>query len=242
MKRRTLLLGGLAAAIAAPAILRAAQTPEPSESLEGPQLDPASGTADWLVVLAHGSGGDGPNMYGLAPALQPYLPNAAFVSPTGPYPREDWGYRWFPGALGDDPIAMVMRGVNEGGPIANRFFEAELAMRNLTADKLILLGFSQGAMMSLNFGLRRAPLPAAIVAFAGLQLATEGLPQFNGAPPTLLIQGALDGDPARLGRIAEMLEERGVPVEQHLLSGLGHSIDHRGIELAGEFLQRVTGA
>jgi phospholipase/carboxylesterase len=198
------------------------------------------GDAEWLVVLAHGSGGDGPNMIGLAPALQPYLPSAAFVSPTGPYPREDFGYRWFPGALGDDPIAMVMRGVNEGGPIANAFFDAELARNNLTPDRLILLGFSQGAMMSLNFGLRRNPLPAAIIAFAGLQLADEGLPQFSGAPPTLLIQGALDGDPARLEQVAARLEARGVPVQHHLLSNLGHSIDRRGIELAGNFLREIA--
>ena len=239
MLRRAVLLGGVAT-LAAPALLRAAQQVRPAQSLDGPRLAPARTPAGWLVVLCHGSGGDGPNMFDLAPALQAYLPTAAFVSPTGPYPREDSGYRWFPGAVAGDPIGMVMRGMREAGPVFDTFLGAELARNKLTPDRLVLLGFSQGSMMVLNSGLRRTPLPAGIIAFAGLQLATEGLPKFSGAPPVLLIQGALDGNPARVQATADILKTAGVPVQSHVLPGLGHAIDERGIRLAGEFLRGIA--
>ena len=238
MLRRTVLLGGLAS-LTAPSLLQAAQV-RPAQSLDGPRLAPAKAPAEWLIVLCHGSGGDGPDMFGLASELQPYLPTAAFVSPTGPYRREDIGYRWFPGAVAGNPLAMVMRGVQEAGPVFNAFLDAELARNKLRADRLILLGFSQGSMMALNIGLRRESLPAAIIAFAGLQVATEGLPHFSGKPPILLVQGALDGNPAQVQATADILTRAGVPVQSHVLPGLGHAIDNRGIKLAGEFLGAVA--
>jgi phospholipase/carboxylesterase len=237
MRRRTLLLGGLAA-LGWSSLSR--QSADAAAALDGPRLVPERGAAKWLVVLCHGSGGDGPNMFGLANPLQRYLPSAAFASPTGPFPREDIGYRWFPGALGRDPIGMVMRGMREGGPVFDAFLDAELARLKLAPDRLNLLGFSQGSMMVLNWGLRRKALPAGIIGFAGLQIATEGLPQLKGAPPVLLVQGALDGDPARLQNAADILKAHGAPVQSHLLSGLGHAIDDRGIRLAGTFLQDIA--
>lgn len=236
--RRHVLLGGLGglAALASPA---GAQTAVPT-TLDGPRLAPAQGPAEWLVVLCHGSGGDGPDMFPLAQPLQQYLPSAAFASPTGPFARKDIGYRWFPGALGRDPIGMVMRGMREGAPIFNAFLKSELARHKLGADRLILLGFSQGSMMALNAGLRRKALPAAIIGFAGLIIAPDGLPHLDHAPPVLLIQGALDGNPARLTQAADILTAHGVPVTRHLLPGIGHSIDQRGIRLAGEFMQAVA--
>ena len=241
MLRRTVLFGGLAS-LAAPAVLRAAQQRGPAQSLDGPRLAPARMPAEWLVVLCHGSGGDGPNMYGLARPLQAYLPSAAFVSPTGPFPREDFGYRWFPGAVAGDPLGMVMRGMRESGPVFDRFLEAELARHRLGPDRLILLGFSQGSMMVLNAGLRREKRPAGIIAFAGLQLATEGLPaRLAAPPPVLVIQGAQDGNGAeRVRETADRLKTLGVPVESHVLPNLGHAIDERGIRLAGEFMQAIA--
>jgi phospholipase/carboxylesterase len=245
MLRRTLLMGGLmggVAALATPILMRSARGayPPAAESLDGPRIDAANGDAEWLVVLCHGSGGDGPNMIGLGPALQPYLPSAAFVAPTGPFPRDDFGYRWFPGAVAGDAIGMVMMGMREGGPVFWEFIAAELARLNLGPERLILLGFSQGSMMVLNAGLRRQPKPAAIIAFAGLRVAEEGLGQIADPPPVLIVQGALDGDPARVQETVDILAAHGVSSESHVLPNLGHAIDQRGIRLAGEFIKAVA--
>ena len=239
MRRRDVLIGGVAA-VAATGLVHAAQEPRPAQHLDGPRLPAARQPAEWLVVLCHGSGGDGPDLFGLARPLQAYLPNAAFASPTGPYKREDIGYRWFPGAVAGDVLGMVRRGVREGGPVFNAFLDEELAKHKLGSDRLILLGFSQGSMMALNCGLRRSALPAAIIAFSGLALAPDGLPKFSPGPPILLIQGALDGTVSRVDATANTLKSAGLSVETHIIPGLGHAIDERGIKFAGEFMRDVA--
>jgi phospholipase/carboxylesterase len=178
----------------------------------------------------------------LAEPLSRFLPGAAFAAPSGPFKREDIGYRWFPGAVAGDPLGMVMRGMREGGPVFDRFIEAELARYQLAPDRLFLLGFSQGSMQVLNWGLRRAAAPAGIIAFAGLQVATEGLPpRLPNAPPVLISQGSEDGDgAARVEATRKILSERGVAVQAHVVDGIGHTIDSRGVRLAGEFLRSVA--
>lgn len=199
---------------------------------------PIKGPAKILVVLCHGYGGTGAQMARLAPALQRYLPTAAFVSPDGPF-RTLTGHCWFRVNLlrmGDRQ--QFMRGAIQAGPTQNAFFDAELARLKLEANRLILVGFSQGAITTLNTGLRRSVPPAALVAFAGAMVVPEGLPKSRGTP-VMLIQGAEDQQ-FRDGRAEialKTLKAAGAAATSHTLPGLGHSIDDRGIRLAGEFLR-----
>ena len=55
-------------------------------TLSGPVVPPRQGEPQQLVVLLHGWGADGNDLIGLAPALQPTLPQARFVSPNAPDP------------------------------------------------------------------------------------------------------------------------------------------------------------
>ena len=61
-------------------------------------------------------------------------------------------------------------------------------------------------------------------------------------PPTFLC-AAHDDRPSISEGLAEYyiaVKRAGVPVESHVLPNLGHSIDNRGIRLAGEFLRKVA--
>ena len=66
--------------------------------LEGPRADAQSGEKDSLVILLHGYGADGNDLFGIAQALAPHLPNTAFRSPNAPEPCavNPMGYQWFP--------------------------------------------------------------------------------------------------------------------------------------------------
>jgi phospholipase/carboxylesterase len=132
----------------------------------------------------------------------------------------------------------MRRDVLSAGPILNSFIDAELAAHKLPPDRLILIGFSQGAVTVLNIGLRRKILPAAIVAFAGANLANEALPLFRRAPPVLLIDGSED-HPEAVGPVVRTLKNSDVNVQSLILPGLGHAIDGRGLALAGAFLREV---
>lgn len=213
--------------------------------LDGPRLEPAAGPAEYLVILCHGYGSNGDDLISIAPDLRSYLPNAYFVSPNGPQRVAGFfGYRWFPVSLIGRSPDQMKHDVLGAIPIVNAFADTELAKLNLGPERLILVGFSQGAMTVLNSGIRREVPPAAVVAFAGGIVSTENLPRRAEAPPVMLIQGAEDrqGDPARVAEALETLKDAGVPVQSHTLPGLGHSIDGRGIRLAGEFIRDATQA
>jgi phospholipase/carboxylesterase len=213
------------------------------QRLDGPRRPPTRSPARFLVVLLHGFGSDGADMAGLAPAFQAYAPTAAFAAPNGPF-AVGGGYSWSAPQpqTGNRDADRARRAAAGGGPALDAFIEAELARYGLGPERLILLGFSQGTSVALNTGLRRATPPAAVIAFSGANLAAEGLPRTGRRPPVLLIQG--DQDPMVAAgaqqKAMDLLRQIGAPVQAHMLPGLGHGIDERGVRLAGDLLRSVT--
>jgi phospholipase/carboxylesterase len=206
--------------------------------LDGPRLAPKRSPATHLVVLCHGYGSDGNDLIGLAPHWQNALPTVAFASPNAPERcgMAGAGYQWFP--LSRIDPQETLQGTELAAPKLNAFLDAELSRLNLSGDKLALVGFSQGTMMSLYVGLRRTPPPAAIVGFSGMLVGAESLPRFEKAPPVLLVHGDSDQviPPQALFMSANALGGAGVPVQWHLSKGLAHGIDPAGLALAGQFL------
>lgn len=206
-------------------------------TLDGPRVAAASGAATQLVVLCHGYGSDGNDLIGLAPHWRNYLPHAAFVAPNAPqrHPMGP-GYQWFPLSRIDPEEAL--RGTEAAAPQLNSFIDAELARLGLPVDKLALVGFSQGTMMSLYLGLRRSVAPAAIVGFSGVLVGADTIPANAARPPVLLVHGDADQvvPPQALLMAANALAGAGVPVQWHMSKGLAHGIDGFGLALAGRFL------
>ena len=218
--------------------------------LDGPRLAPRSGSARQLVVFLHGYGANGDDLIEVGRVWQPLLPQAAFVSPHAPEPCPvaPGGRQWF-GLTFRDPNER-WRGVTSAAPGLERFLDAELARHQLSPAALALVGFSQGTMMALHVGLRRALAPAAIVGYSGLLVLP---PDNNGEafaaeikarPPVLLVHGDQDDliPPQALFQATQGLAAIGVPVEWHLSTGVGHGIDGEGLRHGGEFLaRRFTG-
>ena len=206
--------------------------------LDGPRLAPQRPPATHLVVLCHGYGSDGNDLIGLAQHWRGLLPSVAFASPNAPErcSISPSGYQWFP--LSRIDPQETLRGTELAAPKLDAFLDAELARLRLSGDRLALVGFSQGTMMSLHVGLRRKPLPAAIVGFSGMLVGPEKLPRLDKAPPVLLLHGDADTvvPAAALFMSATALGAVGVPVQWHLTKGLGHGIDPAGLALAGRFL------
>jgi phospholipase/carboxylesterase len=214
--------------------------------LDGPRLEPRSGAAKKLVVFLHGYGADGNDLIELGRVWQPLLPDAAFVSPHAPEPcaGAPMGRQWF--TLTFRSQDERWHGVNAAAPILNRFLDAELARRKLPDSALALVGFSQGTMMALHVGLRRAKAPAAIVGYSGLFVLPDGAeaksvaPEITARPPVLLVHGDSDDliPVQALLQGTRDLAELEVPAEWHISSGLGHGIDQEGLRHGGEFLAR----
>ncbi|HMD62571.1 MAG TPA: alpha/beta fold hydrolase [Stellaceae bacterium] len=211
--------------------------------LSGPSRPPASGgKARWLVILLHGLGADGNDLIGLAPYWARLLPGAEFLSPNAPFPCDmaPYGYQWF--SSQDRSPEAVLGGVRAAAPILDAFIDEALQERGLGSSELALVGFSQGTMMSLFVGLRRAAPVAGIVGFSGRLLAPELLDsELRSRPPILLVHGT--DDPlvpySSLAAAETALRAAGVPVETVSSVGIGHSIDNQGLQRGGLFLKNV---
>jgi phospholipase/carboxylesterase len=214
-------------------------------SLTGPQQPPASGGAPrQLVVLLHGVGADGSDLIGLAPYWAELLPDAEFLSPDAPFPCDmaPFGRQWF--SLQDRSPAAILAGVRATAPILDAVLDDALAARGLDDRSLALVGFSQGTMMSLYVGLRRATAPAGIIGYSGALIGANDLPhEIRVRPPVLLVHGDADEvvPPQVLPMAVKALEAAGVPVDSLTRPGLGHGIDEVGLREGGAFLRRVFG-
>lgn len=210
--------------------------------LDGPRVGPAAGgRADSLVIFAHGYGSNGDDLIGLAPPLAAVLPRTAFVSPNAPEPVPGYGggtYQWFPISR-LDPVLMA-QGVRAAAPSLDAFIDAELVRHALPAVRCALVGFSQGTMMSLHVGPRRADPLAAVVGFSGLLPAPERLGvELRSRPPVLLAHGERD-EVVPVGALAaarDGLAAAGIGCRWRISPGLPHSIGEDGLSTAAGFLR-----
>src|SRR5205809_2472827 len=196
-------------------------------ALSGASRPPvAGGQPRRLVILLHGLGADGNDLIGLQQYWGRLVPEAAFVAPNAPFPCDTapYGYQWF--SSQDRSPEAVLGGVRAAAPILDAFIDEALEERGLGSRELALVGFSQGTMMSLFVGLRRAEPVAGIVGFSGRLLAPELLAsELRSRPPMLLVHGTEDPlvPYSSLAAAETTLKAAGVPVETLTSVGIGHS-------------------
>jgi len=214
--------------------------------LSGPMLLPQSGAApQQAVVLLHGYGSDGNDLFGLVPYWRDTLPDALFVAPNGPAPCDGFGegYQWFEVDFAGDRLASRQTGVLQARPILEQFLGDMWAQTGILPQDTLLVGFSQGAMMALHVGLALPQSLMGIVAFAGALLPPEGFGTASaGKPPICLVHGDADTvvDPKRSADAAQALEAAGYDVSYHVSPGAGHTIAADGLEFASAFIARVA--
>ena len=219
-------------------------------TLDGPTLLPVNGgQPQQLVILLHGVGSDGDDLIGLAPYFQKVAPGALFISPHAPYAFdmappgfEGGGHQWF--SLQDMSAEARLAGTQTTAPVLDAFIDQKLAETGLAEGKLALIGFSQGTMMALYVGLRRAKRLAGIIGYSGMLIGPELLADaIQSRPPVLLVHGDADDvvvPDALLAAVAG-LEAAGVTVRHHTCPGLGHGLDDDGIRLGMAFLTDIFG-
>jgi phospholipase/carboxylesterase len=208
-----------------------------------------SGQPGALVIFLHGYGADGADLLGLADPLAPHLPNTVFIAPDAPEPcrNNPFGRQWFPIPwLDGSSEAEAKAGMAQSIADLNAFLDARLAEEGVSADRLAVVGFSQGTMMALHVLPRRAAPVAGIVAFSGRLLDPDSLAaEAVSKPPVLLVHG--DEDPmvpfADMGIAGRALTAAGFETYGHVMKGTGHGIAPDGLSVALAFLKdRLPGA
>ncbi|MCF8487255.1 MAG: dienelactone hydrolase family protein [Rhodobacteraceae bacterium] len=201
------------------------------------------GQAKRIVVFVHGYGADGADLLGLADPLGPHLPDTAFFAPDAPEPcaGNPFGRQWFPIPWLDGSSEEVARdGLYRAADDLNAFLDQRLAEEGVLPSSLALVGFSQGAMMSLHVAPRRAEAIAGVVSISGRllepdRLAGEALVK----PPVLVIHG--DQDPVvpfeDMALAGNALLDAGFETYGHVMQGTGHGIAPDGLGVALQFLK-----
>ena len=214
--------------------------------LSGPTRPPvAGGQPRRLVILLHGLGADGNDLIGLQQYWGRLVPEAEFVSPNAPFPCDTapFGYQWF--SVRDRSPPTVLAGVRAAATLLDAFIDDELQKRGLDESDAALVGFSQGTMMALFVGLRRATPLAGILGYYGRLIAADLLAsELRSRPPVLLVHGTEDPMvPFQSLAAAEAaLNEAGVPVETLACVGTEHAIDPEGLARGGRFLREKLSA
>ncbi len=146
---------------------------------------PAEGEAEGALVLVHGRGSNEHDLLGLLDALDPGRRLHGYC-PRGPLSLPPGGAHWY----------MVPR---VGHPDPATFAEGYAALAgfvdSLPYEKIVLGGFSQGAVMSFAAGLGEGrPRPAAVLAFSGFVPEVEGwaLGTDRPFPPVAVAHGTYD--------------------------------------------------
>ena len=204
---------------------------------------PASGGAPKsLVIFLHGLGANGQDLLGLAYEYKTELPDTVFVSPDAPFHCDmaPMGYQWF--SLQEWTPEAILMGVRNTAPMLVDFIESQSRKYNIPYNKIALVGFSQGTMMSLYCGPRLPQTLAGIVGYSGAFIEDDeaDLATLN-KPPVLLIHGMADMvvPVTAYYHAREKLQAAGFNVEGGVTQMLPHSIDMRGIQDARAFLKRV---
>lgn len=213
--------------------------------LSGPEAKPLSGAkAKQLVILLHGLGANGDDLFGLVPYFAEKLPDAHFVSPNAPFACDmaPMGYQWF--SLLDRSEENILAGVKNAEPILNDFIDEKKEQLGLEDKDVALIGFSQGTMLSLHTSFRRAGEVAGVLGYSGALVASHLLKdESKSRPKTCLIHGEAD-DVVPFDAFKDamsVLQKLGYPVQGYSQDGLGHGIDPAGMQIGIEFLQGAFG-
>ncbi len=214
-----------------------------TRKLRAGRRGPASGDARSIVVFLHGYGADGGDLLSLADPLAPHLPDTVFVAPDAPERcvGNPFGYQWFPIPwLDGSPEAAAREGLLRSSEDLNAYLDSVLADEGIGADRMALVGFSQGTMMSLHVAPRRADALAGVVGFSGRMVAPETLQaDALSRPPVLLLHGDADDvvPPQSMPQAADALVAAGFETYTHVMRGTAHGIAPDGLSVALAFLR-----
>ena len=201
------------------------------------------GKATSLVVFVHGYGANGADLLDIGDRLAPHLPGTAFVAPDAAdrVPGAPFGYQWFAIPRFDGSSEAAARaGLRRSAEDLTAFLDQRLAYEGLGPEALALVGFSQGAMMSLEVAPRRAVAPAAVVAISGRLIGPERLGEALSKPPMLIVHGDQDQVVPfeEMALAADALVAAGFETYGHVMTGMGHGISQDGLQAVQGFLKR----
>lgn len=199
---------------------------------------PAVGSPKHLIFLFHGYGANKEGMQFLGEAFSKAMPSAEVHIPDGFSldEKEEERRAWFPMLCEDsDGLGDELHVVQ---PHIVRYIDEVKGNYNLEYSDVILSGFSQGAMLSLSFGIFLNV--KAVISFAGALLKPSDFLR-KCDTKVLIAHGESDNVvPLEEAKSTErILKQAGVDVQMITSKNLFHAVDERLLNGAVDFLTRL---
>jgi phospholipase/carboxylesterase len=192
------------------------------------------GQARAAMILLHGRGASAEDVMTIAAELP--QPGFAYLAPQAA------GNAWYPNPF-TAPLETnepyLSSALELVGTVLARIEET------IPAQRVILLGFSQGACLTLEFAARHARRYGGVVGLTGGLIGPDSTPRdypnnFDGTP---LFIGSSDVDPyiskGRVQESAEVLKRMGAQVTVRLYPGMGHTVNQDEIDSVREIVESV---
>lgn len=206
-------------------------TDDPHRESEEVRWGPKLEDAESAVVLIHGRGDSARGILALAPELQ--APHTAFLAP------EAVGFSWYPYSF----LSEIERNEPWLSSALDRIEAAVTAVATvIPEERVVLMGFSQGACLALEFVARNTRRYGGVVAFSGGLIGPDGTPRdypgsLEGTP---IFLGCSDVDAhipvGRVHESARVLGNLGAEVDERIYPGMGHTINGEEVAWASKLL------
>jgi predicted esterase len=189
------------------------------------------------MIMIHGRGATAESILTLVPAID--TPGFAYLAPQAA------GNTWYPNSF-LSPIPTNEPGISSGLEAIEDLM-AKINAASIPPDRTMLLGFSQGACLSLEFAARHAHRYGGVAGLSGGLIGPDGTPRdYSGSfAETPVFLGCSDVDshiPAeRVRETAKVFERMGAVVTMKLYPGMGHTVNDDEISAVRAIMEQVVG-
>ncbi|MGU9815329.1 alpha/beta hydrolase [Pseudomonas sp. LF135] len=194
-----------------------------------------------LVIFLHGFGSNEEDLFGIKDALPSTW---TYLSARAPMPVDPQGYRWFTKTPGDGDYNGETADLQRSAALIEDFVGKATAKYHTHSDRVFLVGFSQGAIMSYEVGLRKPALVRGIAALSGSVLPVlkaELKPSESLGKLAIFIgHGTLDQalPYASATQANEVLVGLGLTPEFHGYSGMPHTVSETEVQDLKAWLEK----
>ena len=193
------------------------------------------------VILCHGYGGDGKDISILASYWRAHLTQTIFICPDAPEKcvASPSGYQWFD-LMDQSPEQILSKSLVAENKLNKLIDEVKLKYE-FKGHQIMIGGFSQGCMLTLQTGIKRKDKINSIIGYSGRIISTEHLSKnIISRPNVILMHGDLD----QVVTIDSLLEAKeffgkhNYEIETKIFKHCEHRIPTEGSSLGLQFIKK----
>ena len=193
------------------------------------------------IILLHGYGGDGADISSIAYTWRRFIDNTVFLCPDGHQicKLNPNGFQWFDLSIDDQDY--IIAEVKKAEKILLDYIGQIKKKYNLDNSQIILSGFSQGCMISINLGLICNQSFKSVIGFSGKIIDKHDLQKrIISKTDMLLFHGDADEvvPPSNLLEVKDFLERNKIKVDVNMIKNCSHHIPVEALSLALKYIKK----